>query len=55
MDEVEGLDTTYLDTADIDAIRKMANRKSLLKAVSKLSSYSLVAFRVRKELLQDHA
>lgn len=41
MGEVEGLDTTYLDTADIDAIRKMANRKSLLKAVSKLSFVQL--------------
>lgn len=38
MNEVEGLDTTYLD---IDAIRKLANRKSLLKAVSKLSFVQL--------------
>ena len=52
MNEVEGLDTTYLD---IDAIRKLANRKSLLKAEASYHSYSLVAFRVRKELLQDHA
>lgn len=38
MNEVEGLDTTYLD---IDAIRKLANRKLLLKAVSKLSFVQL--------------
>ena len=38
MNEVEGLDTTYLD---IDAIRKLANRKSLLKTVSKLSFVQL--------------
>lgn len=38
MNEVEGLDTTYLDIADI---RKMANRKSLLQVVSKLSFVQL--------------
>ena len=41
MNEVEGLDTTYLGITGIDAIRKMANGESLLQVVSKLSFVQL--------------